>query len=95
MGIKNEVKQTVNNVRSILIRSSLSKEEQAVVLEELKKALYKRCTDNALICAFDEYFKELCPEEYKSYIATYRRSGTFNSTYWERMKNIWPYEERY
>ena len=95
MGIQKEVKQSIANVETILSRSRLTDAERNVIMEELCKALYKRCTDNALICAFTEFFKEAYPEEYKTYLATYTRSVIFNNTYLRRMKETWPYETRY
>ena len=95
MGIRKDIEQSVSNVQTILLRSNLTGPEKDVILEELCKALYGKCTGNAMLFAFNDYFKEMCPEEYKNYIATYRRSVTFNNAFKNRMGEIWPYDERY
>ena len=95
MGMKKEIEQSVANVQSILARSELTGPERNVIMEELSKACYGKCIGNALLHAFNELFKEMCPEQYQEYLATYRKSLTFNVTFKNRMDEIWPYDERY
>lgn len=95
MAMRKEIEQSIANVQTILLRSGLTGAEKDVILTELSKALYDKCTGNAMLFAFNDYFKELCPEKYNEYIGTFRTSETFNFAFRDRMKQIWPYEERY
>ena len=83
------------STQSILSRSSLSNGEKDAIIGMMCRMAYYWCAERATERAMSDYFKELYPEEFKTYLATYRRSKTYAMAYKSEMENEWPYDERY
>ena len=92
--VKEKIESAIASTQSILSRSSLSSNEKDAIIGMMSRMAYYWCAERATEKAMNDYFKELYPEEYKTFLATYRRSKTYADSYKKGME-CWPYDERY
>ena len=94
--IREKIETTVAGVQSVLSRSNdLDTAEKNAILDATCAMAYYWCVQRAAVRALSDYMKELCPEEYKAFLASYKRSRTYNETFKKEMDREWPYVETY
>lgn len=94
--IREKIEKTVAIMQTVLSRSKdLDNAEKNVILDSACSMAYQWCAQRAAVKALNDYFKELYPEEYKTFLATYKRSKTYNDAFKTEMDKEWPYVDTY
>ena len=86
--MKTVIKSEVNEVKKILDKSSMQKDDKKAVMDALKEMAYQWCASNASACAFEETVKANVSEDVYTHLIRETLHSGLNE---KKMSETWPF----